>query len=294
MGLNCVECHKKIAHSGTLGYRSSMPICFTCHDAKRKEGKQPPADSNCTACHRNSDRVTPKKAIPFGSGEKQVNFNHTTHTKNMKCDACHTQRFPMQAGKTKLSFKDHGKNTACFSCHNGKQAPDWTNCTTCHTKMPKPKAVVFGKGATSVTFKHDTHTAKNQCTACHTGLFAMKAGSAKITLADHSNNKTCFSCHNGKKAGNWTNCTTCHSKAPRPSDIIYKPADVEPVTFSHAFHADNFECKDCHTKIWPMKRGAPMKMDSMYEGGLCGTCHSEKGGAFTAMDCNKCHKASNK
>jgi c(7)-type cytochrome triheme protein len=289
MGLNCVDCHQKIAHSGIVGYRSSMDICFKCHDIKRKEGKKPPANENCIACHRQADRVTPEKPITMGAGDKAVSFKHTAHTKAVQCGICHNGLFGMKAGSTKVTFADHGKDKACFPCHNGKKATDWSNCNYCHTQMAGPKPVAFGKGETAVTFKHATHAKGMQCNACHTTIFPMKAGTTKVAFTDHGKDKACFTCHNGKKASDWTNCTKCHAKVPMPKDITYKPADAAPVSFSHDFHGSAFACKECHTKIWPMKRGAAMKMDPMYEGKSCGTCHSEKGGAFIATDCDKCH-----
>ena len=48
-GINCVDCHARISHSGITGYRTSMPICFDCHAQKRAEKLSPPADENCMA-----------------------------------------------------------------------------------------------------------------------------------------------------------------------------------------------------------------------------------------------------
>jgi hypothetical protein len=41
-GIDCVDCHLHITHSGIAGYRTSMQLCFDCHDSMRKEGKNPP------------------------------------------------------------------------------------------------------------------------------------------------------------------------------------------------------------------------------------------------------------
>ncbi|HMK42743.1 MAG TPA: c(7)-type cytochrome triheme domain-containing protein [Dissulfurispiraceae bacterium] len=289
MGLNCVDCHLKIAHSGIVGYKSNMETCFTCHDKMREKQKNPPKNENCIACHRKADRVTPEKPITFGKGANAVNFSHKTHTAVAQCGICHNGLFQMKAGSTKIGFADHGTDKACFPCHNGKKATDWSNCKHCHTGMTGPKPVTFGKGDTAVRFKHETHTAKAKCGDCHTKVFPMKSGATRVAFADHGKDKACFICHNGKKASDWSNCTKCHAKVPMPKDITYKPSDAAPVKFSHDFHGSAFECKECHTKIWPMKRGGPMKMDPMYEGKLCGVCHSEKGGAFAATDCDKCH-----
>jgi c(7)-type cytochrome triheme protein len=211
-GMNCVDCHLKIAHSGEMGYKSSMSICFSCHDQKRKEKLNPPDNGNCTACHRKNEGLYPKEAIPFGKGSGVVKFEHETHVSMLGCNACHDKPFAMKKASTKIGFADHAAGRNCFSCHDGKKAFNWSSCASCHAKPPAPKAA-----------------------------------------------------------------------------IVYKAEGVAPVAFSHDFHAQAFACSACHTKIWAMKRGPSMKMDPMYEGKLCGVCHSEKGGAFAATDCDRCH-----
>lgn len=212
MGINCVICHAKITHSGITGYRSSMQICFNCHDKKREEKLNPPADENCMACHRKSEGLYPQTAIVFGKGESAVKFEHTTHIVMNGCTACHTSLFPIKRDEVKIAFANHAAGKFCFSCHNGKKAFAYTDCSNCHTKVPFPKV-----------------------------------------------------------------------------PIVYKPAGAAPVTFSHEFHTQIFECTKCHSAVWPMKKGAKkMTMDPMYEGKFCGVCHNEKA-AFATTECDKCH-----
>jgi len=211
-GVNCVDCHIGVAHSGQPKTKTKMQTCFDCHDKMRVKKMNPPANDNCMACHKKNEGMVP-------------------------------------------------------------QAP-----------------ITFGKGETAVKFEHSTHVAMNACTDCHTSLFPMKKEEIKIGFADHAAGKVCFSCHNGKKAFSYTNCTNCHAKAPFPkTPIVYKPAGASPVVFSHEFHTQAFECAKCHNAIWPMKKGAKkMTMDPMYEGKFCGTCHNGKA-AFAATECDKCH-----
>lgn len=68
----------------------------------------------------------------------------------------------------------------------------------------------------SITFVHKTHVAgqKLKCTDCHDKLFTKKR-EAKITKADHSEQKFCAVCHDGKKAFSMTaeaDCAKCHKK----------------------------------------------------------------------------------
>jgi c(7)-type cytochrome triheme protein len=65
------------------------------------------------------------------------------------------------------------------------------------------------------------------------------------------------------------------------------------VVFSGDSHANaGLKCADCHTKIWPMKKGAAMKHADMNAGKGCGVCHTGQK-AFKIDDqanCAKCHK----
>lgn len=66
------------------------------------------------------------------------------------------------------------------------------------------------------------------------------------------------------------------------------------VSLDGKVHAEKgIKCMDCHNKIWPMKKGADMKMADMDAGKYCGSCHNgEK--AFSTKDqanCTKCHRA---
>ena len=65
------------------------------------------------------------------------------------------------------------------------------------------------------------------------------------------------------------------------------------VIFDGKSHAEkNLKCSECHTKIFPMKKGAAFTMAEMNAGKNCGACHNgEK--AFKSSDaanCGKCHK----
>jgi c(7)-type cytochrome triheme protein len=191
----------------------------------------------------------------------------------------------------------------CFNCHAQKRAeklnpPADENCLACHRNRESlyPQGpITFGTGETSVKYEHVVHVAVFGCNTCHMALFPMTKEVVKITFADHAAGKVCFSCHNGKKAFSYTTCTNCHAKPPVPAaPIVYKPAGAAPVSFSHTFHTQVFECKKCHTVIWPMKKGAKkMNMDALYDGKFCGTCHNEKE-AFASTECDKCHIESKK
>lgn len=74
------------------------------------------------------------------------------------------------------------------------------------------------KGSTGpVLYSHDSHVNQHKfkCTDCHTKIFKMKREDLKITKANHSQDKHCGVCHNGKKAFSQTtdaDCAKCHKK----------------------------------------------------------------------------------
>ena len=73
-----------------------------------------------------------------------------------------------------------------------------------------------GGGAGKVVFDGKTHSEKGlKCNDCHTKIFKMKKGAAKMTMADMNAGKNCGACHNGTKAfssKDAANCAKCHKK----------------------------------------------------------------------------------
>ncbi len=220
-----------------------------------------------------------------------IDPKHKTHyEKGINCVDCHlgVAHGGQPINKTKMQ--------TCFDCHDkvkSPKTPDNNDCMACHkteeSMIPKTP-IMFGKGKAAVNFAHDTHSMMSSCKDCHTKIFPMQKGVTKMTFEDHSAGKSCFSCHNGKKAFSWTSCDSCHAETPFPKKpVTYKQKDAAPVDFSHEFHSAVFKCTDCHTKIWHMKKSQKkMTMDAMYEGKFCGVCHNGND-AFSAADCDKCH-----
>ena len=80
---------------------------------------------------------------------------------------------------------------------------------------------------------------------------------------------------------------------PAGKTVEFAGGDNGKVVFDGKVHADaGLKCTDCHTKIWPMKKGAEMKMADINGGKYCGVCHNGQK-AFKTNDpanCAKCHK----
>ncbi len=83
--------------------------------------------------------------------------------------------------------------------------------------VPPGKTVDFAGGsAGKVVFDGKAHADKGlKCNDCHTKIFQMKKGTAKITMAELNAGKLCGECHNGTKAfktSDAANCAKCHKK----------------------------------------------------------------------------------
>ena len=75
--------------------------------------------------------------------------------------------------------------------------------------------------------------------------------------------------------------------------VEYAGGSAGKVIFDGKIHADKgLKCTDCHTKIFPMKKGTKITMAEINEGKYCGVCHNGQE-AFKSSDpahCGKCHK----
>jgi phosphate transport system substrate-binding protein len=70
-----------------------------------------------------------------GAGQGKVVFDGRTHASaGLACADCHTAPalFPMRK-LALITMDDHGRPTACFTCHNGLNA--FNDCQKCHRKF---------------------------------------------------------------------------------------------------------------------------------------------------------------
>jgi len=80
---------------------------------------------------------------------------------------------------------------------------------------------------------------------------------------------------------------------PPGKTVEYAGGAQGKVVFDGKSHMEKgLKCNDCHTKIFPMKKGATITMADMNAGKFCGECHNGTK-AFASNDpasCAKCHK----
>jgi hypothetical protein len=198
---------------------------------------------SCTSCHYGVDgggQVTWQGRV----------FPHRRHTVNagLDCQVCHTP------------FAEHGGLTVastdgCDNCHHISDSPQ--ACGLCH---PAPSGDTLAVG--SKTFLHDPHLAMGfACNLCH---------QAPAMSVEEESCNTCHEIHHGSD----TNCSFCHSEAPR--DLVA----TEIGQFPHEPHIDmGFDCATCHKEPGS---GADLE--------ACATCHSLH--HQLSADCRLCHTES--
>jgi c(7)-type cytochrome triheme protein len=59
-------------------------------------------------------------------------------------------------------------------------------------------------------FPHRAHTMWMACTGCHTGIFEMEKGKAKMTMAGMGEGQWCGACHGKVASPDLTGCGACH------------------------------------------------------------------------------------
>jgi len=64
---------------------------------------------------------------------------------------------------------------------------------------------------TKAVFPHKAHTLWMPCTSCHTALFEMEKGKAKMTMAGMGEGKWCGACHGKVALPELTTCPACHT-----------------------------------------------------------------------------------
>lgn len=242
---------------------------------------------------------------------ESVIFSHQDHLqKGASCQTCHSGLFAMEAlnaQKNKdFTMDSFYQGKYCGACHNGKKAfAADTQCARCHLgfgarvaaeAVPACKSsVTLGKSKQGVAFNHATHVKKATCRNCHPSPFIPKEGADKIRMADHSQGKFCFTCHNekGKETFARRDCNRCHKKAiPAPQETINfgKESKMGTVAFQHESHQLKAGCIACHPKTFSFKKGtAKIGFSDHTSGKSCFVCHAQKNGT-ASYACNRCHK----
>jgi len=224
--------------------------------------------------------------------EPQTPVIESLKDSGLPCFKCHTYE---KYAQDKPGIFSHAKHKSfgvhCNTCHIIKEHKESNvnkeACNTCH----KLTTFTLEASGMAVSFPHQTHAKKFTCGECHPKLFLMKKGSTKLAMDDMYKGTSCGACHNGKKAFSTSACTKCHAKMTGfKKDVVYPSKTMSAVTFGHELHTAMFKCDDCHARTFKYKKGGSgMKMEDLYQGKFCATCHNGQS-SFGTSDCQRCHK----
>jgi c(7)-type cytochrome triheme protein len=155
-------------------------------------------------------------------------FPHSSHVAWAACTSCHpgVYRYPTDTATTMAAIN---AGQSCGVCHRTVAFPAST-CERCHAGMAMGAGRVTatldddvlivsadsaaGPGARTygpARFSHAMHRIRYRCTACHDGLFPMRAGAGAIPKARMQEGAGCGACHDGTTAFGLTNCQQCHT-----------------------------------------------------------------------------------
>ncbi len=223
--------------------------------------------------------------------EKEPPVISSLSESGLPCFKCHSyQKFSMDEAGKFSHVKHTGLGVHCNQCHIIKPHKEISLnkdvCNNCHNL----KNFTFAGAGMPVFFSHQSHAKRAVCSECHPAPFNMKKGASKMTMEMMYQGNSCGSCHNGKKAFASTDCAKCHKMTTFKKELSYPSGSLNPAIFSHELHTAIFECSNCHTAVFKFKKGGSgMKMDAIYQGKFCGSCHNGQA-AFGSMECQRCHK----
>jgi c(7)-type cytochrome triheme protein len=163
-------------------------------------------------------------------------FPHSAHVEWLNCESCHPTVYRYRGESTTMAAIEKGES--CGLCHRTVAFPAAT-CERCHSALPMPEGrmkpkleddVVLARvgepsamGVTDTSFPparfpHWVHRIRYQCSACHPTPFQMRAGSARITMADLDGGQACGRCHNSRAAFGLFECDRCHRAVKKKND----------------------------------------------------------------------------
>ena len=199
---NCGTCHPSVFAAGpnkrfTMADMEKGKSCGACHNGKKAFGLDA-----CATCH-------PVKEMTFKVEETgPTHFSHNYHLEVAGCGSCHPKPYSPDQKNKRVGMAAMEKGKSCGACHNSKQAFSVKECSKCH---PTGELLFEDKSAGNVIFSHKFHTALYSCGDCHTKLFKTARSTAKVTMSEMENGKSCGGCHDGKTAFSVKEkCESCH------------------------------------------------------------------------------------
>jgi hypothetical protein len=244
------------------GYLASLPGFFGRYPTLSVQHEEWSTSSHlqvgCEGCHV-PPRPLPRAAFRVRMvGEFYLSLVSRNRTPNLfprptnaACLDCHSElRTSSPKGDLQIPHRAHITvlKMECVQCHShlvhavsaeGGHQPTMAECLTCH----------------------DGDTAKNACTACHTGKAAPESHSDAgwlVAHADHASDPACLQCH--KWTERW--CLDCHKDRPLSHTADWRATHGQQVATHRnceACHSDAF-CVECHGALPALNYDPSLKL----------------------------------
>lgn len=160
-------------------------------------------------------------------------FPHSAHVEWLDCGSCHPGIYPYRNEPITMAQVNAGES--CGQCHGAVAFPP-SACERCHVKTsmqegrlsPELLGDIRFTRATDSTgapvmgafpparFRHWSHRIRFRCSACHTDVFPLAAGTDTLTMTAMRRGAACGACHDGSTAfatNNVSECGRCHVEA---------------------------------------------------------------------------------
>jgi DmsE family decaheme c-type cytochrome len=247
-----------------------LPAAVFLQAQAPKDGdKQYAGSETCQTCHEDIAKAFDKN--PHAA----VNTNKKKGWEGKACESCHGPGAKHAESVAAADIVNPSKaapgkvDQTCLGCHlnqrtthvgriNGSHAKNQVSCVSCHSIHKGSAAMVARK----------TAAINQQCTACHTSVWAQFQRPHKHRLPEGA--MSCIDCHNPHGSflpksvqtatANEPGCLKCHGDKRGPFAFEHAPVRLEGCSTCHEPHGSanprmltraqvRFQCLECHANI---------------------------------------------
>ncbi|MGA7838267.1 MAG: cytochrome c3 family protein [Ignavibacteriaceae bacterium] len=223
-GVECGDCHGKVAESTKLGDRllPDHETCSACHDVEDMD--------NCTTCHYDDVNEPLIQTKP-----DDIYFNHSLHvTKNkIECVTCHKG-----LDEVDYAFESDQMNpvmSTCYSCHNNKSVAT-SNCESCHKSTVNLVPVSHKVLGWKKSHKFSASSIDANCAMCHDNSSCQECHTATNMITENNTKNDFYQPYSATNNGDGIK----QQQITRVHELSYR--------FTHGVDAKGktAECQTCH------------------------------------------------
>lgn len=277
--VDCIKCHISPGMWSMIVHKAASIKELYSHikGINPEEIKGHVPDVNCTVCHKET-----RELVVYHS----LKITHRKHwERGISCVTCHAS----VVHGPRAALKNTPRMATCFTCHDGKKAPN--NCSLCHVTLRERKKEAFSPDWVEAHRLEVKQSGRENCARCHHDDFCNTCHKSvsphgwgwieKGHVAEaNSNPAKCDNCHDRKF------CKECHDvKRSHRSGWLSShmgESKKNPLECVRC-HKQSF-CQDCHAKLAQHPAGWDTRhmVDGKQDRARCAKCHEQK-------YCDACH-----